>query len=142
MIVTLEDDGKGGLILPLSDELLKEVGWQTGDIINWTDNEDGSWTMTKKPETELVLVECVSTFRMRYVVEVPKGKAEWALDTVTMTEATEFSQEHLSEQIISHRVITEDEAVALSDVDNAYCAAWAREKKIEVFITPWKEENA
>ena len=44
-------------------------------------------------ETEWVLVECVSTFRMRYMVEVPKDKSEYALDTVTMNEAKEFSQD-------------------------------------------------
>jgi hypothetical protein len=43
-------------------------------------------------KTEFVLVECVSTFRMRYVVEVPEGKSEYALDTVVMNEANEFSQ--------------------------------------------------
>lgn len=140
-IVTLEKDTEGNLILPLSNELLQEVGWQIGDTIQWTDNKDGSWTMTKKAETELVLVECVSTFRMRYMVEVPKGKAEWALDTVVMNEAEEFSQEHIGEQIVSHRVVSEDEVIALSDVDNHYCSTWSREKKLETFVTKWKEEN-
>lgn len=139
-IVTLEQDAEGNLILPISDEMMVELGWKIGDTINWTDNNDGSWTMSKS-ETELVLVECVSTFRMRYMVEVPKGKAEWALDTVTMNEADEFSQEHLGEQIVSHRVVTEDEAIALCDVDNHYCKEWAREKKLETFVTEWKEEN-
>ena len=139
-IVTLEQDAEGNLILPISDEMMAELGWKIGDTINWNDNEDGSWTMSKL-ETELVLVECVSTFRMRYMVEVPKGKAEWALDAVTMNEADEFSQEHIGEQIMSHRVVTEDEAIALCDVDNHYCAAWPREKKLETFVTEWKEEN-
>lgn len=139
-IVTLEEDEDGNLVLPLSDEMMAELGWKIGDTINWNDNEDGTWTMSKL-ETELVLVECVSTFRMRYMVEVPKGKAEWALDTVTMNEAEEFSQEHLGEQIVSHRVVSEDEAITLCDVDNHYCSAWTREKKLETFVTEWKEEN-
>ena len=138
--VTLEEDKDGNLILPISDEMMAELGWKIGDTINWNDNEDGSWTMSKL-ETELVLVECVSTFRMRYMVEVPKGKTEWALDTVTMKEADEFSQEHIGEQIMSHRVVTEDEAIALCDVDNHYCEQWSREKKLETFVTEWKEEN-
>ena len=139
-IVTLEEDEDGNLVLPLSDEMMAELGWKIGDTINWNDNEDGTWTMSKL-ETELVLVECVSTFRMRYMVEVPKGKAEWALDTVTMNEAEEFSQEHLGEQIVSHRVVSEDEAITLCDVDNHYCSTWTREKKLETFVTEWKEEN-
>ena len=90
--------------------------------------------------TEFVIVECVSTFRMRYVVEVPAGKTEWALDTVTMNEAEEFSQVHIGEQIMSHRVVTKEEVIALSDIDNEYTKSWTDEKKIEVFVTPWKEE--
>jgi hypothetical protein len=140
-IVTLEEDKDGNLVLPISDEMMEELGWKIGDTINWTDNKDGSWTMSKKPETELVLVECVSTFRMRYMVEVPKGQAEWALDTVTMNEADEFSQEHIGEQIMSHRVLSEDEVIALCDVDNNYCSTWPREKKLETFVTEWKEEK-
>ena len=42
-------------------------------------------------ETELVLVETVFQHRMRYVVEVPQGKKDWALDTVVCQEAQEFS---------------------------------------------------
>lgn len=93
-------------------------------------------------ETEFVLVECVSQFRMRYVVEVPKGKAEWALDTVTCNDAVEFSQEHLGETIVSHRVLKDRvEVIELCDQDNAYCKPWEDEKKFEVFVTPWKEEE-
>ena len=90
-------------------------------------------------ENELVLVECVSTFRMRYVVEVPKGKSEWALDTVTMNEAKEFSQEHLGETIVSHRVVTKDEAIQLSDIDNHYCSSWEEDQKVNAFITLRKD---
>ena len=99
-------------------------------------------------ETQLVLVETVSMFRMRYVVEVPVGtdnygkdKALWALDTVTMNEAEEFSQEHLSETIVSHRVVTKKEALVLCDIDNDYTKDWSKDKKIETFFTPWKKQN-
>ena len=92
-------------------------------------------------KTELVLVEAVSMFRMRYVVEVPTGCSDYALDTVTMREALEFSQKHLDETIVSHRVISTDEALMLSDVDNDYTKTWSTEKKISTFVTPWKEEN-
>lgn len=135
-----EDQNTSDLILPLPPELLEEVGWKEGDTINWHDNKDGTFTMSNKIETELVLVEAISTFRMRYMVEVPKGKAEWALDTVTLEEAKEFSQEHIGENIISYRVVSEDYAITLCDIDNEYSAAWSNEKKIEAFVTPWKEE--
>ena len=133
--VIIEEDEEGNLVLPLSDDMLEELGWEIGDTIDWTDNKDGSWSMTKKKETEFVLVECVSTFRMRYMVEVPKGKADWALDTVVMKEAEEFSQEHLGEQIVSHRVVSKEDALALCDADNDYTKTWNDEKKMEVFFT-------
>ena len=137
--VTLIEGENGDLILPFPEELMTELGWKEGDILNWNDNEDGTFTMSKKIETELALVEAVSTFRMRYVVEVPKGKTLWALDTVSMNEAEDFSQEHLGEHIVSHRVVNKDEVIALCDVDNDYCQDWDSDHKIKVFVTDWKE---
>jgi hypothetical protein len=61
-IITLENDEEGNLVLPLSEDILKEVGWETGDVIDWIDNKDGSWTMKKKIKKEFVLVECISMF--------------------------------------------------------------------------------
>jgi hypothetical protein len=134
-IVTLETDPETGeFILPLNDEILEGANLKVGDTIEWIDNKDGSWTMKKK-EVEWVLVECVSTFRQRYVVQVPAGKEEWALDTVSMEEAKEFSQKHLGETIVSHRVITQEDAIKLCDEDNGYVSAWPEEKKIETFFT-------
>ena len=83
-----------------------------------------------------VMVECVSMFRMRYMVEVPKEHPEYALDTVTMKEAKEFSQEHLDEVIISHRVMDSTaEALVQCDLDNHYCSTWTDEQKINAFFT-------
>ena len=90
-------------------------------------------------KTEWVLVECISQFRMRYMVEVPVGKSEWALDTVTMNEANEFSQEHLGETIVSHRTMTKKEALQLCDQDNHYTKSWTTDQKIKAFFT--REED-
>lgn len=130
MIVTLEKDENGDLILPLGEELCSELGWKIGDTIKFIDNSNGSWTM-KKLEKELVLVECISTFRMRYVVEVPIGKKEWALDTVVCQEAEEFSQEHIGEQIVSHRVIDNQEYLRIFNEDNSYLSKWTDEEKFK-----------
>ena len=138
-VITLESDDEGNLVLPLDDEILKEVGWETGDTIDWIDNKDGSWTMKKKVKKQLVLVECISMFRQRYVVEVPAGKSEWALDTVVMQEAKEFSQEHIGENIVSHRVMTEEEVLALCDSDNDYAKRWSDDYKFDTFVTKVKE---
>jgi len=140
--INLEEDPEtGDLILPLNDDILEGTGWKTGDSIDWIDNKDGSWTM-KEIETQWVLVETVSMFRERYMVEVPAGtdiygndKADWALDTVTMSEAKEFSQEHLGETIVSHRVVTKEDALALCDKDNVYAKTWNDELKMQSFFT-------
>lgn len=137
--VTLIEDEEGNLVLPIPDEL--GLDWDVGDTIIWRDNGDGSFTMEKKVnETEYVLVEAISQYRMRYVVEVPKGKTEWALDSVTCQEVDEFSQLHLGEVITSHRVIDRTEALQLCDEDNSYCKSWDDDKKMKTFVTPWKED--
>ena len=145
--VNLEEDPEtGDLILPLNDDILAETGWKTGDSIEWIDNKNGSWTMKKIENTQWVLVETVSMFRQRYMIEVPVGiddhgkdKAEWALDTVTMEEAKEFSQEHLGENIVSHRVVTKEEALAMCDKDNDYAKVWNDELKMQNFFTTMAE---
>lgn len=87
-------------------------------------------------EKRWVLVECVSQFRMRYMVEVPADHPEYALDTVTMNEAKEFSQEHIGETIVSHRAMTEEEALQLCDQDNSYVVGkWTDEQKKNAFFT-------
>ena len=146
--IELQDDPESGdCILEFPPDFLEETGWKEGDVLEWHDNKNGSFTMTKK-ETQWVLVEAISTFRERYMVEVPTGtddygkdKSLWALDTVTMNEAQEFSQEHIGEQIISHRIVTKDEALILCDKDNDYCSAWPEEQKVKSFFTPWKEKD-
>ena len=141
-VIVQEDPDTKELVLPLSDEILAELGWKIGDTLEWIDKKDGAWMIKKKyhPETELVIVECISTFRQRYVVEVPKDRSEWALDTVTLNEAQEFSQQHLGEQIVSHRVLSKEEVLDLCDKDNDYAKTWNDEYKFNTFVTPWKEE--
>ena len=131
----------GDKFIEFNDEILAETGWKEGDQLRWIDNGDGSWTLEKimDEENELVMVECVSQYRMRYLVEVPKGKAEWALDTVTMEEAKEFSQLHVGETIMSHRVIDRTEALRVFDEDNAYAKDWSEQKKLDVSVT-WRKE--
>jgi hypothetical protein len=88
-----------------------------------------------KNDTVLVMVECVSQFRQRYVIEVDAEYPEYALDDVAMERYKEFSQTHLGEVIVSHRVVGVDEVLAICDEDNAYCKSWSDEKKLQVFVT-------
>lgn len=91
---------------------------------------------------EWVLVETVSMFRMRYMVQVPDGKKDYALDTVVCNEAKEFSQEHLDEIIVSHRVVSEEEAIEIFDFDNTYLSSWDKETKIRNAFTEWEEDES
>lgn len=45
-ILKVDEDG----ILNLPDDLLKETGWKEGDMLEWIDNEDGSFTLVKKDD--------------------------------------------------------------------------------------------
>jgi hypothetical protein len=127
--------GTDDYFIELNDEILAETGFKIGDELEWADRGDGSWSLKKKEEKSWVMVEAVHTFRMRYMVEVPAEHPEYALDTVTMDAAKEFSQEFIGQQIMSHRVISEEDALKLCDVDNYYCAKWDNQKKIETFFT-------
>lgn len=42
------DQETGDYILKLPEEVLEATGWQIDDILEWIDNEDGSWTLRKK----------------------------------------------------------------------------------------------
>lgn len=78
-------------------------------------------------DLQWVIVNTISTFKHRYIVQVPTGickftdkpKASWALDIVSMEEALEFSQDFLNETIVDHRVITEKDAIDLWREDHA-----------------------
>lgn len=45
VIQQADDDS---LFVELPDELLVKAGWSIGDVLEWLDNYDGSWTLRKK----------------------------------------------------------------------------------------------
>jgi hypothetical protein len=101
----------------------------------WIEDEQEASDHITKNDTVLVMVECVSQFRERYVIEVDADHPEYALDDVAMGRCKEFSQVHLGEVIVSHRVVGVDEVLAICDEDNAYVKSWSDEKKLQVFVT-------
>ena len=48
--LTTEEDPADpeGLILTFPPDLLESAGWKAGDTLEWKDNGDGSWSLTKK----------------------------------------------------------------------------------------------
>ena len=140
-VLDVKESEDGELYIEMTDEILEGSGFKIGDTLDWTDNGDGSWTLKKVEEKVWVLVECVQQYRMRYMVQAPADHPEYALDTVTMKEAKEFSQLDIGEVIVSHRVMNEVDALALSDEDNDYTKKWNDEHKIKVFFTKEGEGN-
>jgi hypothetical protein len=89
---------------------------------------------------KLVLVDCISQHRIRYVVEI-ENDIDHALDEVIMNQDNikEFSQMHLGEVIVSHREISKEEYLTIFDQDNNYLRSWTEEQKLQ-FINKIKYE--
>ena len=49
-IIDLEDakDATGDLIMPLPQDLLDSAGWKEGDVLEWKDLGNGTWSLTKQ----------------------------------------------------------------------------------------------
>lgn len=92
--------------------------------LTWKDEEPA---MSKK----LVMVEAISVYRMRYVIEC--DDADQAAATVANNELQdEFSQLHLGETITSTREISQEEYLKLFDEDNDYLRSWTDEEKFRL----------
>ena len=126
------DEATDEYVIPLPQDMCDELGWKTDDVLNWSiDEETGAIHLTKKKK--YFVVDTVVTYRMRYVLE--DDNAEYAMDTVSMEEAVEFSQQCLGEQIYDTRELTEDQVIELCDKDNDYLKGWSREMKLEKLVT-------
>ena len=84
-------------------------------------------------EKKLYLVETVSMFRMRYVIEA--HEESHAHDEFIMERGKdsfkEFSQHHMDEVIVSSRELSAKEYLKLFDKDNDYLKNWDIAKKME-----------
>ena len=45
-----QDPDTGDLVLPFTTEILDELKWKEGDVLEWIDNKDGSWSLIKKKQ--------------------------------------------------------------------------------------------
>jgi hypothetical protein len=84
-------------------------------------------------EKKLYLVETVSMFRMRYVIEA--REESHATDEFVMEigkeSFKEFSQVHMDEVIVSTRELSAQDYLELFDKDNHYLKSWDIAKKME-----------
>ena len=49
-IKLIEDPETGDLILPLTSDILNQVGWDEGDTLIWEELPSGSFSLRKKEE--------------------------------------------------------------------------------------------
>ena len=84
----------------------------------------------------LYLVETVSIFRHRYVVEAKEEEhaADEVVYNMTDSDFKEFSQHHVDECITSIRQIKDEEFEPLFDKDNDYLKDWTLQSKRDKFI--------
>jgi len=95
---------------------------------------------------EYEVVTVISHFRSRYVVPVGAFTAK---DDLTVEEqinnavlegkVKEFSQTHLSEDIVGHNVMDVSMLIPLFDTENDYLASWSLDKKIS-WINNWGDD--
>jgi hypothetical protein len=125
--VNVVENDKGSLELPLPDELMVEVGWNEGDTLNWKDNGNGTWTLSKVEKMPIFVVKVVSTFYQAYAVRAKEK--EHAMDEVSCEDAgDDVWQKHLGEQITEVVEVTEEEYVKLYRENNEYLSEWSDEQ--------------
>ena len=42
--LTVDDDG----VITFPDEMIEKLGWKEGDVLEWIDNKDGSFSLVKQ----------------------------------------------------------------------------------------------
>ena len=97
-------------------------------------------------EKKLVLIDTISTHRIRYAVEIEatdNDKAiEYALDNWILEQENvdfkEFSQKHMGSMDISSRVISREEYLKVFDQDNDYMKDFTNDVKFN-FINRIKD---
>lgn len=134
----IKESPQGDLYIEFSDDEMSELGWKEGDTVRWTVNEEGHITCKKVDpdiKTKWVLVDAVCTYRMRYCVEIEDDEDEYsAIKLVENQQAKEFSQLYLGEQIVSHAVISQEQALAQCRNDNDYVNSWEDQQLINSFF--------
>lgn len=101
------------------------------------------WSEVKEMEKKLYLVETISMFRMRYVVEArEEGHAsDEVVCEVGNHEFQEFSQKHVDEVIVSTRELSATDYMNLFDTDNDYLKSWTDKDKMKFINTITYEDE-
>lgn len=52
MIVPIKITDEGEHYFEIPDQYLEELGWSAGDIVVWTQNDDGSFSLAKSEDSQ------------------------------------------------------------------------------------------
>lgn len=99
-MVDLIEDENGDLILPIPDEICKDMNVGPGTELSFVPQPDGSIIMKRKNELKTYAVETISMFRMVYFVKAES--LEHAMDEITCEMETGMLnpvQSHVTENI-------------------------------------------
>ena len=88
-------------------------------------------------DNKKVVVKTVQTIVRTYFVEVPDP--EWACDGVCMGELEEYSQKHMSEDIVSTEVVEDWPAIGQDESINA--AVMSYDTKTDEWVTDVMRRN-
>jgi hypothetical protein len=94
-------------------------------------------------EKKLYLVETISMFRMRYVVEARESshaEDEFVME-IGKDSFKEFSQHHMDEVIVSTRQLSATDYMNLFDADNDYLKSWSDQEKMSMINTIQYEDE-
>lgn len=81
------------------------------------------------------LVEAISTFRLRYVIDSENAQGANDQFSANQHDLIEFSQLHQGETITSTREIDDAEYLRLFDEDNDYLKDWPEKDKFDFVNT-------
>jgi len=48
MKLEVQQDDDGNLFIEFPDDLMNQMGWEAGDVLTWTQQDNGNWLITKK----------------------------------------------------------------------------------------------
>ena len=126
----------GDYFIELSDEILESSGFEVGDTIVWTKNDNGSYTLTKKEskDTDIYIVETISSHSLKYAVRAKS--AQDAMDYVYRKfdsgEIVELHQRHQGEFVKDATKISKKEYLKRFDELNDYLKSWSKEQKLHM----------
>lgn len=81
-----EDPETGDAILNLPPELLETAGWVEGDVLDWQDNKNGSWSLTKKLVNSIELIikpEIEINDRLREVMDISQEECAEVIQAIS-----------------------------------------------------------